>query len=179
MSKVIVAQSVSATNAHLTLAITGVVRVLFVSVLVLLIVGIITPSTAITPADTREIVVSVACQSSTEPTPIACVVLAVIPATGSHVQFVRVQLAGVHSVGVVRTGEVRVLFVRVAVALFFVASEVLSTFPSPTSPFTIPVGVVITGLVSVLLVSVATALFFVESLVLSTLESPTCAFVTE
>ena len=30
-----------------------------------------------------------------------------------------------------RTGDVKVLFVSVAVAVFFVASEVLSTLPSP------------------------------------------------
>lgn len=47
-----------------------------------------------------------------------------------------------------------VLFVRVAVALFFVASLVLSTFHSHTSPFTIPVGDVTAGEVNVLLVSV-------------------------
>ena len=51
-------------------------------------------------------------------------------------------------------GSVRVLFASVAVAAFFVASDVLSTFPSPTSPLTIPVGVLMTGLVRVLLVSV-------------------------
>lgn len=54
-------------------------------------------------------------------------------------------------------GVVRVLFVRVTVALFLVASLVLSTFPSHTSPFTIPVGVVIAGLVRVLFVSVCVA----------------------
>jgi len=42
-----------------------------VSVLVLLIAGTVTTSTDITPADTRDRVVSVACQSSTEPTVIA------------------------------------------------------------------------------------------------------------
>lgn len=47
---------------------------LFVRVSVLLIVGTFTPSTAILPADTRDIVVSVVCQSSTEPTVIAFVV---------------------------------------------------------------------------------------------------------
>lgn len=69
--------------------------------------------------------------------------------------------------------------VCVAVEIGLSTSDVLSTFPSHTSPFTMPVGEFITGLVSVLLVSVATAVFFVASLVLSTSESPTCAFVTE
>ena len=55
---------------------------------------------------------------------------------------------------VAMTGAVKVLLVSVAVAAFLVASEVLSTLPSPTSPLTIPVGVLITGLVSVLLVKV-------------------------
>lgn len=72
-----------------------------------------------------------------------------------------------------------VLFVRVAVAEFFVASLVLSTFDSPTSHFTMPVGVVMTGEVRVLFVRVATALFLVASEVLSTSERPTCALVTE
>lgn len=48
---------------------------------------------------------------------------------------------------------------RVAVALFFVESEVLSTLPRPTSPFTIPVGVFITGEVRVLLVRVSVVAF--------------------
>jgi hypothetical protein len=47
-----------------------------------------------------------------------------------------------------------VLLVSVAEALFFVASDVLSTLPSPTSAFTRPDGLVIVGLVSVLLVNV-------------------------
>lgn len=47
----------------------------------------------------------------------------------------------------VLVAPVIVLFVRVATALFFVASLVLSTFHNPTSHFTIPVGVVIFGLV--------------------------------
>ena len=57
-------------------------------------------------------------------------------------------------VGAFITGLVSVLLVRVAVAEFLVASEVLSTLPSPTSPFTIPVGVVTAGEVKVLFVSV-------------------------
>ena len=48
----------------------------------------------------------------------------------------------------------KVLFVSVADAEFFVASDVLSTLPRPTSVFVIPVGELITGAVSVLLVSV-------------------------
>ena len=60
----IVAQSVSVCTVPFIEAIAGVVRVLLVSVLVLLIVGTVTHSTAITPADTREIVVSVAAPSS-------------------------------------------------------------------------------------------------------------------
>lgn len=89
--------------------------VLFVRVSVLLIVGTVTHSTAITPADTRDIVVSEACHSSTDHTPIACVVLAVIPATGSPVQFVRVPEEGVPRTGVVSVGLVSVLLVRVCV----------------------------------------------------------------
>jgi len=48
---------------------TRLVTRLFVSVLVLIIVGIVTPSTAITPAAAREIVVSVACPMFT---PVNC-----------------------------------------------------------------------------------------------------------
>ena len=88
---------------------------MFVSVFVLDIVGTVIPSTAITPEDTREIVVSVACQSSTEPTHSAVDVLAVMPATGNPVQFVSVPDEGVPSTGVVRVGLVRVLFVSVSV----------------------------------------------------------------
>src|SRR5574343_241555 len=49
----------------------------------------------------------------------------------------------------------KVLLVKVAVAAFFVASEVLSTLPRPTSDLVIPVGVLITGEVRVLLVKVS------------------------
>jgi hypothetical protein len=56
---------------------------------------------------------------------------------------------------VLMIGEVRVLFVSVATAAFFVASDVLSTLPRPTSPLTMPVGVVMAGEVSVLFVSVS------------------------
>ena len=51
-------------------------------------------------------------------------------------------------------GSVRVLLVSVAVAESLVASEVLSTLVSPTSPLTIPVGVVMAGEVRDLLVRV-------------------------
>lgn len=56
--------------------ITGEVRVLLVSVLVLLIVGTVTPSTAITPPDTRDIVVSEALPSSIFP------VVVIVPSVG-------------------------------------------------------------------------------------------------
>lgn len=55
--------------------------------------------------------------------------------------------------------EIRFLFVRVALALFFVASLVLSTFHRPTSHLTIPVGVFITGEVRVLFVRVSVVAF--------------------
>lgn len=71
LSNVTVAQSVSVVSVHFILAIFGVVRVLFVRVLILEIEGSVTPSTAITHADTREIVVSVALHSSILPTVIA------------------------------------------------------------------------------------------------------------
>ena len=45
--------------------------------------------------------------------------------------------------------------VCVAVEIGLFTSDVLSTFPNPTSPLTIPVGVVIDGLVNVLLVKVS------------------------
>jgi len=54
-------------------------------------------STATTHALTLVILVSVACQSSIEPTHNAVLVLAVIHATGNHVQFVNVQDVGVQS----------------------------------------------------------------------------------
>lgn len=86
--------------------------------------GIITHSTAILHADTLVILVSEACHSSIEPTPRAVVVLAVIQATGSHVQFVSVPDDGVQRTGVVRVGEVRVLFVRVCVSVVPTTSHV-------------------------------------------------------
>jgi len=67
---------------------------------------------------------------------------------------VSVLLAGVADDDTVSILFVIRLFVRVAVALFLVASEVLSTFHSHTSHFTIPVGVFMTGDVRVLFVSV-------------------------
>lgn len=62
-----------------------------------LIDGIVTHSTDMTPADTRAILVSEACQSSIEPTQIAVLVEAVMPATGRPVQFVSVPDDGVPS----------------------------------------------------------------------------------
>ena len=52
------------------------------------------------------------------------------------------------------TGDVSVLFVRVAVAARSVALEVLSTLPSPTSPLTKPVGAVIEAPVGIVTVPV-------------------------
>lgn len=76
------------------------------NVLVLVRVGIVTHSTAITQADTRVILVSEACQSSIDHTHSAVDVLAVIPATGNPVQFVSVPLVGVQRTGVVKFGDV-------------------------------------------------------------------------
>lgn len=69
--------------------------VLLVSVLVLVSVGTVTPSTAITHADTRVIVVSEACHTSRDPTPSASVVLSTTHESGSPVAFVSVPLDGV------------------------------------------------------------------------------------
>ena len=74
-----------------------------------------TPSTAIFPALTRVTEVSLACQSSIDPTPSGVTVVSTIPATGSPVQLVRTPDAGVPSAGVVSTGEVSVLLVSVSV----------------------------------------------------------------
>ena len=52
------------------------------------------------------------------------------------------------------TGDVSVLFVRVAVAARSVALDVLSTLPRPTSPFTKPVGAVIDAPVGIVTVPV-------------------------
>lgn len=79
------------------------------------IVGTTTPSTEITHAELRKMVVSLACPSSIVHTPIAVAVDATSPAMGSPVQFVRVPEDGVPRTGVVRVGLVRVLFVRVSV----------------------------------------------------------------
>ena len=67
-----------------------------------------TPSTASFPAALLVNVVSVAWPSSTEPTPRAVVVDAVIPETGKLVQLVSVPELGVPSTGVVKDGEVMV-----------------------------------------------------------------------
>lgn len=64
LSKVIVAPSVSVTTDHFILAITGVVRVLFVRVFGADIVSTTTHSTAITPAEDRVIEVSEAFHTS-------------------------------------------------------------------------------------------------------------------
>ena len=79
---------------------------MLVIVLVEEIDGTVTPSTEITPAETRAIVVSEACPNSIEPTPSAVEVEAVIPATGNPVQFVRVPEVGVPNTGVVKFHEV-------------------------------------------------------------------------
>jgi len=78
-------------------------------------VGTVAPSTAITPADTREMVVSVVCPTSSEPTPSASVVESTTPARGRPVQFVSVPEDGVPRVGVVSVGLARVLLVSVSV----------------------------------------------------------------
>lgn len=75
--------------------------------LVLDIVGTTTPSTEITPAELREMVVSLACPSSIVHTPIAVAVDATSPAMGSPVQLVRVPDDGVPRTGVVRVGLVQ------------------------------------------------------------------------
>jgi len=87
---------------------------LFVSVFVEEIVGTATPSTANTPAEERDKVVSEAFPSSSEPTPSAVLVDDVMPATGRPVQFVRVPEEGTPSAGVVSVGEVSVLLVNVS-----------------------------------------------------------------
>ena len=106
------------------------VTVLFVSVLVLDTVGTATPSTASTPADERLSVVSDACPNSTEPTPSADDVDAVMLETGRPVQLVRVPEEGVPRVGVVSTGLVKVLLVNVLV-LDTVGTSTPSTAKTP------------------------------------------------
>jgi hypothetical protein len=81
------------------------VRLLLVRVFVLDMVGTVTHSTDITPADTLAIVVSLACHNSTLPTPIAVLVEATNPAIGSPVQLVRVPDDGVPNAGVVNEGD--------------------------------------------------------------------------
>jgi len=71
------------------------VTLLFVSVFVLDIEGMTTHSTASTPAEERERVVSLAAHSSIDPTHRAVLVDAVMPATGRPVQFVSVPEEGV------------------------------------------------------------------------------------
>lgn len=99
--------SVSMTAVASSVVVTTLLVIrLLVSVFVLDIVGTVTPSTAITPADTRAILVSDACHNSIEPTHSAVDVLAVIPATGNPVQFVSVPDVGVPRAGVTRVGLV-------------------------------------------------------------------------
>lgn len=102
----------------------------------LLIVGTVTHSTAIIPAESRDIVVSLACQSSIDQTPRAVDVLAVIPATGNPVQFVRVPDDGVPRTGVVRVGEERVLFSSVSV------DDIVGIFTVPLLILPVPLGLI-------------------------------------
>ena len=101
----VISVSITAVASSVVVTTRFVIR-LFVSVLVLLIVGTVTPSTDITPADTRAILVSDACHNSIDHTHSAVDVLAVIPATGNPVQFVSVPDAGVPRAGVTRVGLV-------------------------------------------------------------------------
>lgn len=87
-------------------AFTLLVTLLFVSVLVLEIVGIVTHSTARTHAEALASVVSLACHTSSVPTHRASLVLSTTHDRGSPEQFVRVQLVGVQRIGVTRVGEV-------------------------------------------------------------------------
>jgi hypothetical protein len=89
---------------------------------VLEVVTTLTPSIETTPADTLASVVSEAAPSSTEPTPSAVEVEAVIPATGSPVQLVSVPLEGVPKTGVTRVGEVAKT--REPVPVSFVTAEI-------------------------------------------------------
>lgn len=73
----------------------GLVSVLLVSVCVALTSTSVTHSTAINPADTLVIVVSVACHSSTDHTPMTVEVEATNQDIGSQVALVSVQLEGV------------------------------------------------------------------------------------
>lgn len=119
------ASAVIVTQSQLSVLIVGVplddidvilfVILLFVSVSVLDVVTTLTHSTAIFPADTLVIVVSLACPNSILPTQRAVLVDAVSPAIGNPVQFVSVPLLGVPNTGVVSVGEVRVLLVSVSV----------------------------------------------------------------
>lgn len=90
----VISVSITAVASSVVVTTRFVIR-LFVSVLVLLIVGTVTPSTDITPADTRAILVSDACHSSIDHTPREVDVEAVSPAIGKPVAFVRVPEDGV------------------------------------------------------------------------------------
>ena len=63
-----------------------------------------TPSTEITPAETRAMVVSVACPRLIEPMPNAVVVSETNPVNGNPVQLVKVPADGVPKFGVVKAG---------------------------------------------------------------------------
>ena len=107
--------------------IVGDVSVLFVRVLVDDTVGTTTPSTARTPADERDNVVSVACPNSILPRPSAVDVEAVSQAIGSQVQEVKVQADGVQILGVVNTGLVVVAkTVQVQDRVYSAATQVLA-----------------------------------------------------
>jgi hypothetical protein len=118
-------------------AITGAVSVLLVRV------SVVALPTKVSVASGKVIVLLAVCELN------IVVDVAVVPAASNLICFV----ASVTSTMAVVESD-KDLLVNVAVALFFVASLVLSTFPNPTSVLVIPVGVFITGEVSVLLVSV-------------------------
>jgi len=135
---------------------TGVVRVLLVNVCDLERVTISTPSTVITPAAERAIVVSVACPSSILPTPIADVVEAVIPLTGNPVALVNVTADGVPRLGVVNIGlientrlpePVSSVTTVAKLAAVGVAKNVATPLPKPLIPVLIgrPVALVNTA----------------------------------
>lgn len=108
---------------------------MFSIILILLTVGTIPHSTAITHADTRVIVVSEACHMLIEPTHNAVVVSPVIPATGSAPQLERFPEKGVPSRGVISVGEVRVLLVSVSVpASVAISPSVMAVLNSAVVP---------------------------------------------
>ena len=141
---------------------TGVVRVLFVRVLVDDTVGTTTPSTARTPADERDNVVSVACPSSIVPTPSAVVVDAVMPLTGRPVAFVNVPELGVPRAPLNNTtAPADPVLTASAVATPVPSPEIPVATGKPVQLVSVPedgvpnTGVVKVGLVKVLLVNVS------------------------